>query len=71
MARNVYAGAGSKVAKEAVEKKRGGALDMIEMKDKGKPKKARGGGVGSDKSPFSSAGGGKASSSPFSSAHRG
>lgn len=58
--RTFYTGAGSKVAKEAVEKKDGGCV-----------KKARGGGVGADKSPFSSAGGGGASKHPFSSAHRG
>ena len=53
----------------AVGKKRGGALAMD---GKSAPvKKARGGGVGSDKSPFSSAGGGGASKHPFSSAHRG
>jgi len=55
----------------AIAKKRGGALDMGESKAKGFVKKARGGGVGSDKSPFSSAGGGGASKHPFSSAHRG
>ena len=54
-----------------IAKKRGGALDMSENKSKGFIKKARGGGVGSDKSPFSSAGGGGASKHPFSSAHRG
>lgn len=67
---NFYSGAGSKVAKEAtsdVNKKRGGALSFDGDK---KPKKARGGSVGSDKSPFSSAGGGNASKSPFSSACR-
>jgi hypothetical protein len=66
----VYSGAGSSVAKEATAKKRGGALhfDGESMK---KPKKAAGGGVGSDRSPFSSAGGGNASKSPFSSARRG
>lgn len=70
--RTVYAGAGSNVVKEAVEKKRGGALSMSENKGKGSVKKARGGSVGgSDKSPFSSAGGGGASKHPFSSAHRG
>lgn len=54
----------------AVAKKRGGALAFDG--DKGKSiKKARGGGVGADKSPFSSAGGGGASKHPFSSAHRG
>lgn len=54
-----------------VAKKCGGSLGM----DGGgtAPKKARGGSVGSgsDKSPFSSAGGGRASKNPFSSAHRG
>lgn len=68
---NFYSGAGSKVAKEATETKnmkRGGAL-KFDGGDK-KPKKARGGSVGSDKSPFSSAGGGSASTSPFSSACR-
>lgn len=65
--KDVYTGAGSKVVKEAMAKKRGGALSF---EDSNKPKKARGGGVGSDKSPFSSAGGGKASTSPFSSACR-
>mgnify|MGYP001558132995 CR=1 FL=1 len=56
-------------AKDPVAKKRGGALAMD---GKASPsKKARGGGVGSDKSPFSSAGGGGASKHPFSSAHRG
>lgn len=64
--RTIYSGAGSKVAKEAYAKKRGGGLSM----DDCKPKKARGGGVGSDKSPFSSAGGGRASVSPYSSACR-
>lgn len=68
MKRSVYSGAGSKVAKEAVAKKRGGVL---KMDDGGKKvKKSHGGGVGSDKSPFSSAGGGSASTSPFSSACR-
>lgn len=64
---SVYSGAGSNVVKEAKEKKRGGALSMDDGK---KVKKARGGSVGSDKSPFSSAGGGSASTSPFSSACR-
>lgn len=67
MKREAYSGAGSNVAKEAMAKKRGGALSFDGDK---KPRKARGGGVGSDKSPFSSAGGGKASTSPFSSACR-
>lgn len=65
----VYSGAGSKVVAEAKAKKRGGAL-AFEGESMTKPKKASGGGVGSDKSPFSSAGGGSASKSPFSSAHR-
>jgi hypothetical protein len=65
--RSFYSGADSKVAKEAVAKKRGGALSMEDGK---KPRKSHGGGVGSDKSPFSSAGGGSASTSPFSSACR-
>lgn len=53
-----YAGAESNVAKEAKERKDGGA---VEMKHGGKAskgrldKRARGGGVGADKSPFSSA----------------
>ena len=57
----------------AVAKKRGGALDFGDQGDKAKKmvKKASGGGVGSDKSPFSSAGGGGATKSPFSSARRG
>lgn len=67
--RTVYSGAGSNVAKEAVEKKRGGALSMSENRGKN-IKKARGGSVGADKSPFSSAGGGGATKHPFSSAHR-
>lgn len=53
----------------AVPKKRGGGLSFDGAAKK-LPKKASGGGVGSDKSPFSSAGGGKASTSPFSSACR-
>ena len=65
--RSVYSGAGSNVAKEAAAKKRGGALSMEDGK---KPRKSHGGGVGSDKSPFSSAGGGRASTSPYSSACR-
>ena len=69
--RTYYSGAESNVAKEAVEKKRGGALSMDDNKAKGFVKKARGGSVSSDKSPFSSAGGGGASKHPFSSAHRG
>jgi hypothetical protein len=55
----------------AVGKKRGGALAFDSVKAKSSIKKSHGGGVGSDKSPFSSAGGGNASNKPFSSAHRG
>lgn len=59
----------------AVAKKRGGSLefDKDAQTDKAKSfiKKASGGGVGCDKSPFSSAGGGGSSKSPFSSARRG
>lgn len=62
------------VAAEAfstTNKKRGGGLSFDNAKAKNQiVKKASGGGVGSDKSPFSSAGGGKASTSPFSSACR-
>jgi hypothetical protein len=65
--RTVYSGGDSNVAKEAYAKKRGGALKMDDGK---KPRKSHGGGIGSDKSPFSSAGGGSASTSPFSSACR-
>lgn len=58
----------------AVAKKRGGSLefDKDAQADKAKEriKKASGGGVGADKSPFSSAGGGGATKSPFSSACR-
>ena len=59
----VYSGAGSNVVKEAMEKKRGGAVKEVE-KPEGKkskarmdkrPRRASGGRVGSDKSPFSSA----------------
>lgn len=64
----VYTGAGSKVIAEAKAKKRGGGLSFDDSGKK--PRKASGGGVGSDKSPFSSAGGGRASTSPFSSACR-
>jgi hypothetical protein len=56
----VYSGAGSNVLKEAHEKKKGGAVVAMEGKkskarmDK-RPRRASGGRVGSDKSPFSSA----------------
>lgn len=57
----VYSGAGSNVVKEAMEKKHGGKV--VEKMDGHKPKhrmdkrprRAHGGRVGSDKSPFSSA----------------
>lgn len=67
---------GNKVAAEAARKKRGGALRADYTGKNNVDKEARsnvyasGGKVGSDKSPFSSAGGGKASTSPFSSACR-
>jgi hypothetical protein len=60
----VYSGAGSNVVKEAMEKKRGGSVKKeVAMPEGGKPKarmdkkprRASGGRVGSDKSPFSSA----------------
>lgn len=57
----VYSGAGSHVVKEAEEKKHGGkVVEKMEGKkpkhrmDK-RPRRASGGRVGSDKSPFSSA----------------
>lgn len=63
----VYSGAGSNVAKEAMEKKHGGAVKHhgkhVEKPEGHKPKhrmdkrprRAHGGRVGSDKNPFSSA----------------
>lgn len=75
--RVAYSGGASNTAKEAdsdANMKRGGSVDLGEVdgnEGKSRIKKARGGGVGSDKSPFSSAGGGGASKHPFSSAHRG
>jgi hypothetical protein len=61
----VYSGAGSNVAKEAMERKHGGKVEKKEVeKPEGKkpkarmdkrPRRASGGRVGSDKSPFSSA----------------
>lgn len=60
----VYSGAGSNVVKEAVEKKHGGRVKKeVEKPEGGKakmrmdkrPRRASGGRVGSDKSPFSSA----------------
>jgi len=59
-----YEGAGSNVAKEAEEKKHGGRVKKEVEKPEGKkakmrmdkkPRRASGGRVGSDKSPFSSA----------------
>lgn len=58
----VYSGAGSNVIKEAHEKKHGGAVKSVKMEggkskarmDK-RPRRAAGGRVGADKSPFSSA----------------
>lgn len=57
----VYSGAGSNVIKEAEEKKFGGKVKKsVEKPNEKKPKKrmdkrARGGRIGSDKNPFSSA----------------
>lgn len=56
--RVAYSGGASNVAKEAAEKNKGGAVDCgaIEgRKSGGRIKKARGGGVGADNHPFSSA----------------
>lgn len=56
--RVVYEGAGSNVAKEAEEKKHGGAVHHGKVhgeKSKRRIKKASGGSVGADKHPFSSA----------------
>ena len=55
--RTVYSGQGSNVVKEAEERKRGGKVDgkVAGHKGRSRIKKARGGGVGSDKNPFSSA----------------
>ena len=73
--------ASNNVAKEAAEKKGGGAVHG--HKGKHRVKKARGGGIGSDKSPFTSAaaggmgdmpgerGVGLAKGSDFTAAHRG
>ncbi len=60
---SVYSGAGSNVVKEAEQKKRGGAVKEVEKPEGKKPKarldkrprRAMGGRVGADKSPFSSA----------------
>ena len=54
--RVVYEGKGSNVEHEAEEKKRGGEVKMHGHKGHHRvDKRARGGGVGSDKNPFSSA----------------
>lgn len=57
--RTVYAGGGSNVAKEAEEKKHGGRTHEAHMhhgkSHKRGDKRARGGGVGADRHPFSSA----------------
>lgn len=52
-----YAGGNSNVAEEAAEKKRGGSVGKVMgKKSKGRlDKRARGGGVGSNNHPFSSA----------------
>jgi hypothetical protein len=64
MGGEVYSGKGSNVVKEAEEKKHGGRVKKEVEKPEGKkakmrmdkrPRKAHGGRVGSDKSPFSSA----------------
>lgn len=63
MGGDVYSGAKSNVVKEAEEKKHGGRVKMVEKPEGGKskhrmdkrPRRASGGRVGSDKSPFSSA----------------
>ncbi len=72
--RTFYSGASSNVAKEAESEanmKHGGKAVGKVAGHKGKGRFARGGKVGSDKSPMSSAGGGGATKHPFSSAHRG
>ncbi|WP_027584700.1 hypothetical protein [Bradyrhizobium sp. Ai1a-2] len=60
----VYSGAGSNVVKEAMEKKHGGRVKKEVEKEEGekskrrmdkRPRKAGGGKVGADKTPFSSA----------------
>jgi len=54
--RTYYSGGDSEVAKEAAEKKRGGKVVGMEGKGaKHRMHKKRGGGVGSDQHPFSSA----------------
>lgn len=55
--RTVYSGASSGVVKEAEGKKHGGKVDgkVHGAKGKHRIRKARGGGVGSDQHPFSSA----------------
>lgn len=53
--RVAYSGGASNVAHEAMEKKHGGKVVGKVHGHKGKHRFARGGGVGSDKHPFSSA----------------
>jgi hypothetical protein len=66
--RVAYDAQGSHVEHEAEEKKHGGAVHHMGHahghKGKHRIKKARGGGIGSDKSPFSSAGRGGMSDHP-------
>lgn len=57
----------SRVEKEAMEKKHGGKVHG--HKGKHRIKKARGGGIGSDKAPFSSAGRGGMSDHPADHGH--
>ncbi len=67
--RVVYAGADSNVAHEAEEEKRGGRVHHVGgHKSKHRIHKKHGGGIGSDKSPFSSAAHGGMHSHP---AHHG
>jgi hypothetical protein len=64
--RDDYSGSGeSNVAKEAKEKKFGGKVVGVDgVKGKSRIKKARGGGIGADTSPFSSAAKGGMANSP-------
>jgi|SRR5882672_3564314 len=66
--RTFYTGEGSNVAKEAEEKKSGGKVKNMGFASGGRTasriKKARGGGIGADKSPFSSAGAGGMNNHP-------
>jgi len=64
--RTVYSGQGSNVIKEAEEKKSGGKVigKAFGGATKHRIKKAGGGGIGADKSPFSSAGAGGMNNHP-------